>query len=177
MHIILGLLGTIVTILVLFKRLSDAGIDIGWLNPFAWQRRRQWRKKMEASTVFSLNQPLEIAAMLALSVAKIDGEISKQEKAILLSLFQAEFGKTEKEASDLLLSSVFIFGDGQEALAKPAKVINSAIDQFSEEQAKSVMTLLETIKKIDDSNSKDKAAFIAEVEKTFDKHFNANSKW
>jgi len=35
MHIILGVLGAIVTILVLLNRLADAGIDVGWLNPFA----------------------------------------------------------------------------------------------------------------------------------------------
>jgi len=44
MHFILGLLGTIVTILILLNRLADAGIDLGGLNPFLWHRRRKWRK-------------------------------------------------------------------------------------------------------------------------------------
>ena len=55
MHIILGFLGAVVTILVLFKRLSDAGIDIGWLNPFAWRRRRAWRNKYQGNPIFSLS--------------------------------------------------------------------------------------------------------------------------
>ena len=40
MHIILGALGSIVTILYMLDRL---GIDIGGLNPFYWYRRRAFR--------------------------------------------------------------------------------------------------------------------------------------
>ena len=47
--------------------------------------------------MFSLDGPLEVAEMLATSVAKIDGEICSEEKQTLLSLFQSEFGKTEKK--------------------------------------------------------------------------------
>lgn len=177
MHIILGILGTIVTILVLFKRLSDAGLDIGWLNPFTWRRRRAWRKKIEGNPVFSLDSPLEAAAMLATAVAKIDGEISREEKTTLLSLFQSEFGKTEKEASDLLLSSIYIFGDGEDALNKPAKIIQRSLDKFSEDQAKSVMSLLTEIQQIDPSNAKEKERFIAEIDNVFAKQFDAGGKW
>lgn len=41
MHIVLGLLGTLVTILWLLYRLAEMGIDLGGLNPWAWRRRRQ----------------------------------------------------------------------------------------------------------------------------------------
>ena len=177
MHIILAILGTIVTILVLFKRLSDSGIDIGWLNPFTWRRRRAWRKKVEGNPVFSLDQPLEVAAMLATAVAKVGGEISREEKAELLSLFQSEFGKTEKEASDLLLSSIYIFGDGQEALKKPEKIIQRSLDKFSEDQAKSVMSLLDTIKNVDEANSEEKSVFISKIDKVFSSQFDKNEKW
>lgn len=177
MHIILGILGTIVTILVLFKRLSDSGIDIGWLNPFTWRRRRAWKKKFEGNPVFSLDTPLEAAAMLATAVAKIDGEISREEKTILLSLFQSEFGKTEKEASDLLLSSIYIFGDGEEALKKPARIIQRSLEKFSQDQAKSVMFLLEEIQKVDPSNANEKEKFIAEVDRAFANQFDSGGSW
>ena len=35
MHVILGILGVFVTILILMNRLQQGGIDIGWLNPFS----------------------------------------------------------------------------------------------------------------------------------------------
>jgi len=42
---ILAVLGVIVTILILLNRLANAGMDLGGLNPFLWQRRRNWRKR------------------------------------------------------------------------------------------------------------------------------------
>ncbi|MEM7359614.1 MAG: TerB family tellurite resistance protein [Pseudomonadota bacterium] len=177
MHIILGVLGAIVTILILVNRLSDAGIDIGWLNPFAWQRRRAWRKKYEGNPIFSLDSPLEVAALLATTVAKIDGDISREEKEILLSLFQSEFGKSETEASDLLLSSIYIFGNGEEAKAKPEKILKRSLDKFSEDQARSVMGLLNAIKSMDTANADLKENYVAKVAKVFDQQFNTHGKW
>ena len=177
MHIILGTLGLIVTILILFKRLSDAGIDVGWLNPFTWRRRREWRKKYEGNPAFSLDGPLEVAAMLATCVAKIDGEMSSEEKQALLTLFQSEFGKSEKDASDLLMSSIYIFGDGQEAIAKPEKIMKRSLEKFSEDQARSVMSMLESIRQIEESNAGAKGKFIGKVKTEFDKLFNENDGW
>ena len=127
--------------------------------------------------MFSLDGPLEVAAMLATSVAKIDGEICSEEKQTLLSLFQSEFGKTEKEASELLMSSIYIFGDGQEAIAKPEKVMKSALEKFSEEHARSLMSLLEAIRIIDDSNAGAKEKFIGKINNEFEKLFGQKGNW
>ena len=127
--------------------------------------------------MFFLEGPLEVAAMLATSVAKIGGEISSEEKNTLLSLFQSEFGKTEKEASDLLMSSIFIFGDGEDAISKPEKVMRGVIEKFSEDQARSVMSLLNTVKEIDPHNSEEKQKFIGKVSGEFDKRFNEKGIW
>ena len=54
MHVILGALGLIVTILILIKRLSDVGIDIGWLDSFKWNRRRKWRQNYRSNPVFDI---------------------------------------------------------------------------------------------------------------------------
>ena len=177
MHIILAFLGSVITILILINRLSDAGIDIGWLNPFTWHRRRTWKKKYQGDPIFKLNDPLEVASLLATSIAKIDGEISKQEKEVLLALFQSEFGKSEKEASDLLMSSVFLFGDGNDAIAKPDKIMTESLDKFTQAQARSVVNLLQSISKIDTANHSEKVKFLNKVTSTFDKHFKSEGTW
>lgn len=177
MHIILGLLGTIVTILVLLNRLSENGIDIGWLNPFTWRRRRAWRKKYEGNPIFSLEAPLDVAALLATSMAKIDGEMSREEKAVLLGLFQSEFGKSEKEASDLLMSSIYLFGDGQEALSKPEKIMQRSLPQFNEEQARSVLDLLQGVLKLDSANEAEKQSYLDRITAVFDAKFTQHKRW
>ena len=80
MHIILGLLGVIVTILVLLNRLNQGGIDIGWLNPFSWARRRKFRKEYELHPAFTLESPLDVAALFMVAVAKINGDNSISNK-------------------------------------------------------------------------------------------------
>ncbi len=177
MHILLGLLGTIVTILVLFKRLSDAGIDIDWLNPFAWRRRRAWRNKYQGNPIFSLYAPLEAAALLATTTAKIDGDLSSEEKTHLLGLFQSEFHKTEKEASDLLMSSIYLFGDGEDAIAKPDKVLSTSLDQFDEDKARSLMNILVQVSQIDSKNQAAKKAFVDKIQAVFDAKFQAKDGW
>lgn len=177
MHILLALLGSIVTILVLFKRLSDAGIDIGWLNPFAWRRRRAWRNKYQGNPIFSLSDPLEVAALLATTTAKLDGDLSFEEKTILLELFQSEFHKSEKEASDLLMSSIYLFGDGADAIAKPESVLKNSLESFSPEKARSVMSLLTAISNIDEKNQDSKRGYVAKIEATFDAHFKSDDQW
>ena len=91
MHILLGLLGTIVTLLVILYRLADVGIDLGGLNPFAWRRRRAWRQKFESNPIFALSDAREIAAVLLTGVAKIDGDLSAEEKRELLREFETSF--------------------------------------------------------------------------------------
>ena len=91
MHIILALLGTIVTILILLNRLNESGIDLGWLNPFSWARRRKFRNEHDLNPVFKLDSPMEAAAILMLASAKIDGDITREQKALswhLTSTFQ-----------------------------------------------------------------------------------------
>ena len=62
MHIVLGLLGAIVTILVLLSRLADAGISLGGLNPFLWHRRRKWQNKMSGDPIFQVDHPMDATA-------------------------------------------------------------------------------------------------------------------
>ena len=64
MHIIMGILGSVVTILILTNQLSRMGIDVGWLNPFAWSRRKKWQKKYHADPAFSMDRPMEAVAGL-----------------------------------------------------------------------------------------------------------------
>ncbi len=80
MHIILGVLGIVVTILILLNRLSESGIDIGWLNPFSWYRRRKYRQQHDLNPIFKLESPLDIAALYLVGVAKADGDITVSQK-------------------------------------------------------------------------------------------------
>ena len=142
MHIILGLLGTIVTILILLNRLADAGIDLGGLNPFLWHRRRKWKKMCEGNPLFTIASPMDATAILMVAVVKADGDMTKEDKSNLLNMFETDFKLSKKDAAELLVSSVYLLGDGTELRRKVPKFLEPSRGSFSEEQAQSALALL-----------------------------------
>ena len=128
MHIVLGLLGTVVTILVLLNRLAEAGIDLGGLNPFLWQRRRKWRKQYEGNPVFKIEDPLDATAILMVAVAKSDGDMTSEAKKLILELFEKVFGQSKKDAG-----------------GKIRQFLAPSRGNFTESKAGSAMELLEKV--------------------------------
>ena len=145
MHIVLGLLAAIVTILVLLSRLADAGISLGGLNPFLWRRRREWRQKYSANPLFSLEDPLALAGMLALATAKADGDMSAAERQALLAEFETTFALSARAASELLSSSAHLYGDGQALRDHLDRILENATGRFNDAQLASTLALLDRI--------------------------------
>lgn len=162
MHILLGLLGTIVTILFLLSRLADAGISLGGLNPFLWRRRRAWRQKFEANPLFSLDDPVEIAAILALATAKADGDMSAAERHALLAEFEHTFALNPRQAAELLTATAHLLGDGQ-ILREHLDAVLADSKRFSDAQRSSAMALLERIASVDGAPSALQREFIERV--------------
>ncbi|MGI9332649.1 MAG: tellurite resistance TerB family protein [Gammaproteobacteria bacterium] len=163
MHIVLGVLGTLVTLLILFKRLSDAGIDLGWLNPFLWHRRRTWRKKYEADPLHSLDKPMEIAAALMFGTAMADGAISTEQKTALLAAFRDQFHLAEREATQLLGSTAFVIKDGEELRAKLRPFLQRTREHLKPEQVRSTIELCNAIAGCDGSASAAQLQFLDAV--------------
>ena len=143
MPYLLGFLGLLVTVLILLSRLADAGIDLGGLNPFLWRRRRAWRQKFEAHPLFGLDQPMDVAAVLAVGVAKADGDMSTQQKQALLERFQQTFNIDARTAEDLLSSSAHLAGDGRILRDQVHDVVARSKEQFTDKQINSTLSLLE----------------------------------
>lgn len=177
MHIILGLLGTIVTILVLLNRLSENGIDIGWLNPFSWHRRRKYRLNHDLNPVFKSESPMEVAAIYLLTMVKIDGDMTSAEKAAILNMFTSEFHLSEQEAKDLLSSTSHLLGNGQEVFASPGRVVERAYSHFSEEQVISTLELLNRIAEVDGSMTSQQEKLLQQITKSLPQAKQTTNKW
>lgn len=145
MHIILGFLGFVVTIVILLKRLADAGIDLGGLNPFAWNRRRNWRNQYEGNPVFKVDSPMQATAILMLAAAKSDGDLTAESKQHILSLFESDFKLSSKDAAGLLTSSSHLLGDGLAVRNQVNAFLEPSKEKFSEEQKSSAVSLLNKV--------------------------------
>ena len=177
MHVLLGILGSIITILILLKRLADAGIDLAGLNPFLWQRRRQWRNKVEGNPLHAISSPMELTALLMTATAKIDGDMSSEEKGVLLSSMETEFQLSKRAAADLLIASAYMLGDGIELHKNLENVMRPSLDDFSEIQARSALVLLDEVCSIDSAGNELKTEFIERVRQIFDARFAPKRKW
>lgn len=160
MHIIIAFLTALVTLLYALERL---GVDLGWVNPWAWSRRRAWLKRSTGNPAFSLDNPIDAVALIVTAAAKIDGDISIQEKEELKSIFIATFKLSEKEATQLLGASVFLLGSGEDIFKSPEKVLRNSIDKFTEVQKNSVFEILEKVVSIGGSASSVQIEFVSKV--------------
>lgn len=176
MHIVLGILGTIVTILILLNRLAEAGIDLGGLNPFLWQRRRRWRKKLEGNPIYHVDSPMDATALLATATAKMDGDLSSDEKRMLLSAFAEEFEVSKRDAAGLLISSAHLLGDGEALRNNLEKVLQPSLESFTEDQAGSAIGLLNKVCEIDPAENELKRELVEQVEGIFSRRF-TKRKW
>ncbi len=139
MHILLGLLGSIVTILFLLDRL---GIDLGGLNPFGWRRRRAWAKKYGGDPIYSVEDPIHVAALLIIGAAKINGDLTAEQKKVAQEQFESNFSLDSRAASQL-------FGSAAHLLAAPQLIdtqLHALADKnkgdFSQDQAESMVKMM-----------------------------------
>jgi uncharacterized tellurite resistance protein B-like protein len=177
MHIVLGALGSMITVLWLLHRLAEMGIDLGGLNPWLWQRRRKWRKKHDANPIFSLDSPLDLAGLLVTSVAKLDGDMTAAEKAGILALFETEFHLSKRDAAGLLIASVYLFGKGDEVREKLPAIMAPSQARFSPEQANSTLEMMRAVSELDGGASEIQSDLINQVADVFGRTHQPKGKW
>ncbi|WP_078120940.1 TerB family tellurite resistance protein [Thiosocius teredinicola] len=166
MHILLGILGTTVTILILLNRLAEAGFDLGGLNPFLWHRRRKWKKQYNGNPVFKIASPMDATAILMVAAAKADGDISKEDKSLLLDKFENDFSLSKKDAAGLLISSAHLLGDGTEVRSNVRKFLAPSVDKFTPEQIDSAMALISAAAGKEEDRHPNAVELLADVRKS-----------
>jgi len=161
-HIIIGFLTALATVLFALDRL---GIDIGWFNPWAWQRRRAWLKQSTGHPAYGLNKPIDAIALIATAAAKIDGDLSIEEKEKLKVIFQKTFNQSEKDAVQLIGASVYLLGSGEDVFQAPEKVLKLSLESFSEAQRTSSIELISEIINVGGQPSEVQTVFFKKVKK------------
>ena len=177
MHIILGILGSIITILVLVNRISQTGIDLGKFNPFAWHRRRKWQKKYYADPAFSLDRPMEAVAGLLYVMAKCSGEITREQKECILNLFQIEFHLSEDKARELLSSSSFLLKDEDQIVENLKSFLKPSLEKFDDEKRASTLVMLHKVAECEGRRTSKQEEFLSKVTPFFQESAVPERKW
>lgn len=173
MHIF-GLLTLIASILFLLDRL---GVDIGWLNPWHWRRRRAWSKQYHGDPIFSVEDPLHIASLLIIGVAKIEGDLTAEQKQAVKSQFSNRFSLSDKESSDLigsaahLLAAPQLVGDQLKTLAQRNK------ERFSSDQAESMLTMMDEVASAEGRLTEEQREYVATMRSLFVSKPQSDGAW
>ena len=85
---------------------------------------------------------MDATAILMVAVAKADGDIAKEDKSLLLNMFENEFKLSKKDAAGLLISSVHLLGDGTDVRGNVKKFLSSSKASFTQSQANSAISLI-----------------------------------
>lgn len=142
MHIVLGILGTLVTLFYLLDRL---GIDIGGLNPFYWYRRRAFAKRYGADPIYSIEDPIHVASLLIIGAAKLDGDLTAEQHTVARAEFEKNFNMNSKEASDLFGSAAHLLAAPQLLENQLNKLADKHASRFTREQADSLLEIMTTV--------------------------------
>lgn len=164
MHILIAFLGSLVTVFYLLDRL---GIDIGGFNPFHWRRKRKWMQRYNADPIYSVEDPMHVAALLILGAAKLDGVISPDEKRIALEQFESVFSLESKEASELFGSAVHLLGSPQIIDAQINGLADKNKGRFTKEQADSLLHMMDAVCAADEGCNSDQLALMDKLRQQF----------
>jgi len=178
MIILQGFVSTVVISVMTIINLCVRSIErMFGVNRFVSCPQVKWRKTGHSHSLLKLRDPLEVTALLATVLSKISGDISKQEKEMLLVLFRCEFDLSEDEASDLLLISNFLFENCKESMTAPDQLMQQSLSNFTVCEARAAVGLLELVMTINVSNAVDKRYFVGRVMAVFDQQFKIKGKW
>ena len=174
MHIILGFLTIIFSILYFLDRM---GIDFGGLNPWSWRRRRNWRNQFKGDPIYSVEDPMAVASILVVGAAKLDGDLTAEQKSSLLEQFETKFSITNREATELLASSSHLLG-GPQVMDKQLKgLIQRNSNTFSAEQVESVADMIGTVVAVGGSFSESQSEFLVEIQSGLAQDEANKSEW
>ena len=148
MHIIIGVLTTITGLFWAITALQNSGA-IDTLNPFLWYRRNQWKKKSSQKSIHYLSEPIDVAGLLIVGIAKIEGDLSRELKKEILSIFENEFHLSRNKSQQLFGSSIFIMKDEIITVKEVKNILSKSQNRFDQDKVDSLISILERVSKFD----------------------------
>ncbi len=177
MHIVLSIITALAGLAWALTSLQKSGFDINSLNPFLWHRRNSWRKKYDAKPIYKLSEPLDVAALLLLGIAKCEGEVSTEQKNQLTEIFQKDFHLSADDASDQLLASSHLLRDEIYIVDNIDKILEKSSTKFSSSQILSLLELMEQIAKLESPINQEQIKLINATQQYFAKIKKGPSDW
>ncbi|MCL2160680.1 MAG: TerB family tellurite resistance protein [Betaproteobacteria bacterium] len=167
MHIVIGVVTAVAGLIWALVALQRAGFNIASLDPFAWYRRSQWKKLYGGQPLYALSNPIDVAAVLLLGVAKCEGEISAEQKKEILHIFEQSFHLSSTDASDLLLASAHLIRNEVYISDRLPKILEPGKQHFTPALVDSLLQMMRRVSVIEGPVNDEQEKLITGTEKFF----------
>ena len=111
MHIVVGVLVALGSVLWALNRLQANGLDLNAFNPFTWFRRHKWKQKQGKKALHLIESPMEVASVLLVGIVALEGAITIEQRDYIFSVFTDEFGVPNEAAGELYASASYLIKD------------------------------------------------------------------
>jgi len=175
MHVVIGLLTAIAGLIWALVALERAGFRLS--SPFALFRRYQWSTKYNRKPLHSLTEPMDVAAVLLLGIAKCEGEISAEQKKQLLDVFKQEFRINADEASDLLLASAHLIRNEIYLADQIDKLLEPSLPHFNDKQISKLESMMRQIASSEGPANEEQLKLIEAVRQQFESTRKRSEQW
>jgi hypothetical protein len=142
MGLVLQILGLIITFGLAMEALRRFGIDVGWLNPFAFFHRRAWRNKVTTPPLYALEHPVDVVGVLALATVQTTGAISTQQKTGVQSLLRQHLSLDEAGAASLWLASSHLLRNRALELSELPALLERSAARFEDYHVDTLKTVM-----------------------------------
>ena len=106
---------------------------------------------------------MDAIALLLAATAKVDGDISSEEKGELKKIFEDTFNQTPQEASALLVSSTYLLNHRDDILGRPEEVLARSLPKFTESQRSSSAELFTRISLVGGAASESQKELVEKI--------------
>ncbi|MEW5250219.1 hypothetical protein [Microbulbifer discodermiae] len=142
MHILIGIITAIAGLVWALNSLQNSGVNLNAFNPFMWLRRRKWEKSLGTKPMHALTDSMEVAALLVVAVAKEQGDITRDSKAEILSIFEREFGVRHSKAIEIYSFSVYLIQDTLNMAEEVRHILKPSKESFTSVHIAKLITML-----------------------------------
>ena len=177
MHVLIGVLTAIAGLIWAFVALQRTGVAFSPVSPFTWYRRVQWQRRFNQKPLYSLKDPVDVAAALLLGISKCEGEVTADQKRALQSIFEQEFHLSAKDASDLLVASAFLLRDEVYILDNLPKILDSSANGFTPTMISSLLALMRRVGTLEGPLNDEQEKLITATEQYFSSRAPRKDPW
>lgn len=146
-------------------RLHSSGFDLRALNPFYWLRRLKGQHQLSTNPTHSIENPMEAAALLLVATAKLDGEITREQRTFIIQLFITEFAITEGAANQLYASSSHLLNNVSNIVSEVRLILEPSKHAFKPNHITALLDMLEKVASAENSPTVAQSELIVEVRK------------